>query len=155
MAATVNLDQLARFFGVTPRWVNRLVLEGMPRVSRGRYQPLECASWYIRHLQHSLEARSNGEPDAVSALTTARTHRAVEISAGLALDNARRRSQLVQASDVEHWRRSSIELMQRLAGPLPARMLERIRGLDERAQQAALGELARELLKRMASDGRD
>lgn len=51
-----SLKQIAAFFDVTPRWINRLGKEkDFPKVSRGKYDLIECVRWYIAYLQKQIE----------------------------------------------------------------------------------------------------
>jgi len=45
----LNLDE---------RRVQQLVKAGMPRKSRGQYDPVKCMLWYIRFLQRALEKKA-------------------------------------------------------------------------------------------------
>jgi len=47
----VTVDKIAQTFGVSEREVQRLVIyEGMPRISRGEYDLIECSRWYVAKL---------------------------------------------------------------------------------------------------------
>jgi phage terminase Nu1 subunit (DNA packaging protein) len=55
---TVNVSKLAAFLNLDERRVQQLVKEGMPRETRGQYDPVKCAAFYIRFLQRALEKKS-------------------------------------------------------------------------------------------------
>lgn len=61
--ATVGVVKVASALNLDPRRVQQLVKEGMPRQSRGRYDPVKCMLWYVRYLQGVLEKRSMPTPD--------------------------------------------------------------------------------------------
>ena len=47
----VTVDKIAQTFGISEREVQRLVIyEGMPRISRGEYDLIECSRWYVAKL---------------------------------------------------------------------------------------------------------
>src|SRR6267378_294241 len=54
----VDITKVASFLNLTDKRIQQLVKEGMPRESRGQYDPIKCAHWYIRYLQQALEKRS-------------------------------------------------------------------------------------------------
>jgi phage terminase Nu1 subunit (DNA packaging protein) len=57
MAKLVGRAEVARIFARSPRWVSKLVDQGMPREACGQYDLAKCMLWYIRHLQKELERR--------------------------------------------------------------------------------------------------
>ncbi len=56
--AEVTVTVLARACHITPRRVQQLVADGMPRTNRGKYDLGVCMSWYIRYLQEQVERRT-------------------------------------------------------------------------------------------------
>jgi hypothetical protein len=51
----VTVDKVAELFGISERAVQRLVIyDGMPRVSRGEYDWVECSQWYVAHLHEQV-----------------------------------------------------------------------------------------------------
>jgi phage terminase Nu1 subunit (DNA packaging protein) len=48
---TVEVSKVAAFLNLDERRVQQLVKEGMPRESRGQYDPVKCAHFYIRFSQ--------------------------------------------------------------------------------------------------------
>jgi len=56
---TVDVTKVASFLNLDERRIHQLVKEeGMPRESRGHYDPIKCAHWYIRYLQRALEKKA-------------------------------------------------------------------------------------------------
>jgi phage terminase Nu1 subunit (DNA packaging protein) len=56
--STVNVERVADALNLTPRRVQQLVKEGMPREKRGEYDPIKCLLWYIRYLQAQVSRLS-------------------------------------------------------------------------------------------------
>ena len=65
--AAVDVSKVASALNLDERRVQQLVKEGMPRVSRGRYDPVKCMLWYVRYLQGVLEERSTPDIDGGSS----------------------------------------------------------------------------------------
>jgi hypothetical protein len=55
---TVDVTKVVKFLNVTPRRVQQLVKEGMPRDARGQYNPIKCGAWYVRYLQAAIEKKT-------------------------------------------------------------------------------------------------
>jgi len=73
MAASANVEQVAKALNVTVRRVNQLVHEGMPRAERGVYDLGACMLWYIRYLQKALAKKATmGEDGEIASLQGAR-----------------------------------------------------------------------------------
>ena len=60
MAADVPVNDVARFCRITPRRVQQLVKEGMPQVSRGKYNQVAAVQWYIGYLQDQNKQKGSG-----------------------------------------------------------------------------------------------
>ncbi|HXP70923.1 MAG TPA: hypothetical protein VOA88_16695 [Candidatus Dormibacteraeota bacterium] len=56
--AIVDVGKVASALNLTEQRVQQLVKEGLPRESRGRYDPIKCMLWYIRYLETALEKKS-------------------------------------------------------------------------------------------------
>jgi len=50
----VDVTKVASALNLDPRRVQQLVQEGMPRMSRGQYDPVKYMVWYIRYLQREV-----------------------------------------------------------------------------------------------------
>jgi hypothetical protein len=75
----VGVDKIAEVCGISERAVQRLVIyEGMPRISRGEYDLVECMKWYVAFL-HAQVCGCAGPCDGFDAetrnLTNARAER--------------------------------------------------------------------------------
>jgi len=42
--STVDVRKVAAFLNVTPRRIQQLVKDGMPRDTRGQYDPIKCGA---------------------------------------------------------------------------------------------------------------
>ena len=61
--ATVNVTRIAAALNLTEQRVQQLVKEGMPRESRGQYDPMKCMLFYVRYLQAAIEKKNGAMPD--------------------------------------------------------------------------------------------
>ncbi len=99
---TVSVEKVAGFLNLTPQRVQQLVKEGMPRESRGEYDAIKCAGWYIRYLQNALEKKA--VPTLEGGFVGEREERIRLLRADADLKEmelARERSQYVALPDVE------------------------------------------------------
>lgn len=100
--ATVDVGKVASGLNLTEQRVQQLVKEGMPRASRGRYDPVKCLLWYVRFLQKALEKKSLPTPDGGYVGEREERVRLLRADADLReIELARERSQLVTITDVE------------------------------------------------------
>src|SRR5664279_2483624 len=53
----VLVGELAAALNITPRRVQQLAANGMPKSKRGRYDLVPCLEWYVRFLQNAVEHR--------------------------------------------------------------------------------------------------
>ncbi|MCU1317434.1 MAG: hypothetical protein JWN63_2756 [Candidatus Acidoferrum typicum] len=98
----VNVTKVASFLNLDERRIHQLVKLGMPRESRGKYDPIKCAHFYIRYLQRALEKRAvpldggfvGEREERVRLLRADADLREIEL--------AKERGQLVAIQDVEH-----------------------------------------------------
>jgi phage terminase Nu1 subunit (DNA packaging protein) len=100
--AIVNVTRIAAFLNLTPRRVQQLVKEGMPREANGRYDPIKCAAFYIRYLQNAIEERSVPTSDDEPAGERTERVRLLRANADLKeMELATLHSQLVAVEDVD------------------------------------------------------
>jgi hypothetical protein len=87
---------------LTPRHVQRLVKEGMPKASRGNYDEVACLSWYVDYLQEKLKGGGAGMGAGAPGQLTGRERlanaKAEREEYNLAID----RKQLLTVADWEH-----------------------------------------------------
>ena len=148
---TVDVTRVAKFLNVTPRRVQQLVKEGMPRGARGQYEAIKCAAWYVRYLQAAIEKKTTSTGDG--AYTTLQEERSRLLHAKTELKQielAKKLGTLVLIADVE---RELTELVlttkARILG-IPARVAGEIVGETSRVMiQARLQKAAEEALEPM------
>lgn len=100
--AVVSVEKLAQAMNVTPRRVQQLVDEGLPREERGRYDLGKSMAWYIRYLQGIIERRDIPQADGVQAAFWQEKRRLTEAQADLAqLAVAQRRGELLPVAFFE------------------------------------------------------
>jgi len=58
--AEVDINRLAKILNVTPRRIQQLVQEGMPKAGKGRYPLVACIHWFIKFWQDRAEGRIAG-----------------------------------------------------------------------------------------------
>lgn len=98
----VGIKKVAEALNLTPRRVQQLVPEGMPREGRGQYDPVKCLLFYVRFLQRKLEEKpAAGAEGEISGERSARVRRIEADCEMKELILAERRSKLVAVSDVE------------------------------------------------------
>jgi hypothetical protein len=98
----VGIEKIAEALNLTPRRVQQLVPEGMPREGRGQYDPVKCLLFYVRYLQRKLEEKSAaGAEGEISGERSARVRRVEADCEMKELILAERRKKLVAISDAE------------------------------------------------------
>jgi hypothetical protein len=74
----VDVSKIAELFGISERSVQRLVVfDGMPRVSRGEYDLLDCSKWYLKYL-HAMACGCAGPCNGFDPETRAETNARAE-----------------------------------------------------------------------------
>lgn len=157
--AAVGVNQLAQFFNLTPRRVQMLVAnDGMPQESRGRYDLLKCAAWYIRYLQ-GVESKRGGAGASEEMDVILRDHRKrmLEIereTRELALLDARKKSAPVDLM-ASMWATAVITVRARVMG-VASELAPRMVGLKTRADAAGiLTRFAEKALAELVAVGED
>lgn len=92
-----GIQRIADSFGVTPRRVQQLAKEGMPKSARGDYDEVACLRWYVKHLQDKMASgatRPDGEMSGRERFDTAKAEMAE-------LDLAAKRAQVLTVADYE------------------------------------------------------
>jgi terminase small subunit / prophage DNA-packing protein len=98
--ADVSAADLARLWGVSDRTVRELAAAGIAvRTGRGLYAREKSTQRYCEHLRKSADQR--GEPTSLEELRAAKLRLATEQADKLAIANATRRNELLEASAVE------------------------------------------------------
>jgi phage terminase Nu1 subunit (DNA packaging protein) len=94
-----NVDQVARALNVTPRRVQQLVKEGLPKTGHGEYEIGPCMHWYIRYLQTAMEQRGVETDGGVMSLGVERARLTREQADRAALMNAVLRGEVIRSDD--------------------------------------------------------
>lgn len=58
--ALVGVKQLSKIMKLTPRRIQQLVGEGLPKSERGKYNAETCLAWYIDYLKKEASGGSDG-----------------------------------------------------------------------------------------------
>lgn len=96
-----DVEQVAKALNITPRRVQQLVGEGLPRASKGDYDLGAAMVWYIRFLQRALEQRGSMDGGGnVMALAAERARLAREQADKTSLENAVRRGELAEIAAI-------------------------------------------------------
>jgi phage terminase Nu1 subunit (DNA packaging protein) len=100
--ATVDVGKVARALNLTPQRVQQLVKEGLPRETRGRYDPIKCMMFYVRYLQRVLEKKSTPTLDGSFVGERVERIRLLRAQADLReMELARERSLVIPVEDYE------------------------------------------------------
>lgn len=99
----VGINALALILNLTPRRIQQLIREGLPKRLRGKYDQDKCAGWYIRYLKALIEKQAIvDEGGKVFASERGERLRLLRADADLReIELARERSQLVAIDEVE------------------------------------------------------
>lgn len=132
----VDVETVARALNLSPRRVQQLAAEGLPRIGKGEYDLGACMAWYIKYLQRIIEQRARDDGTSVSTLTSERIRGAREAADKAAIDNRRRRGELVETEFVGALLRDiAADISARLEG-LPGRLANAIDGIDPTERRA-------------------
>src|SRR6202043_2281372 len=99
---TVDVSKVASALNLDERRVQQLVKEGMPRETRGQYDPVKCLLWYVRYLQKALEKKAVPNLDGGFVGEREERVRLLRADADLReMELAKERGQLLALADVE------------------------------------------------------
>ena len=147
----VTVEKLAQAMNLSPRRVQQLVDEGMPREERGRYELGQCMAWYIRYLQAILERREIPQVDAVAAALRGERQRLTRAQADREeLELQKARAEVIpiavfeerMAAMITQARQRLLMLPSRVAGELEGEPRLEIKQRLTRALYAVLNSLA-------------
>lgn len=137
MAASANVEQVAKALNVTVRRVNQLVHEGMPRAERGAYDLGACMLWYIRFLQKALAKKSTMDDDGeINSLQGSRQEL-------LKVQIERERFELAR----EKGKHLPIETHEMILSDLIQETKARVRAVGSRVAQDLVGETSRLMIQ--------
>ncbi len=103
----VGIQKLAELMNLTPRRVQQLNGEGMPKAKRGSYDELVCLAWYVKFLQDKLKA-GGAAPGAAGPALSGRERLANAKADQQERANAKEARSLVAIAD---WERAMTELV--------------------------------------------
>jgi len=139
----VAIEKVADALNLTPRRVQQLVKEGLPREAKGQYDPVKCLLWYVRYLQNKLKSKPVDSGDGV--FTSEREERVRRLRADSEikeLNLAERRKKLVAISDVERAVYELVLTTKARMQALPPRLADELMGVTSRVMLQTLIEKA-------------
>ena len=147
----VGIAHIAERLRLTPRRIQQLNGEGLPRVTRGKYDVDEVLDWYIAH----LEKRLAGESDEDSHNVSQRKHELRLLAAKADLQEielAAKRRELVSVGDVEKQMTDLVITTKARILSVPARLAADLVGEQSRVMaQAKLEKALKEALSHLAN----
>lgn len=153
MPAIVNSAAVAEALNLTERRVEQLVHEGMPRVSRGKYDLWTCARWYIQYLQKAIERRATENGEGTHANLTEEKKRLIRIQADTALLEYRQKTgELIPAHLVDDKFVTFASTIRDRFFALPSRVAGRLEGERKEAIREKLFEAVKDVLNGLAVD---
>ncbi len=154
---TVNVTRVASALNLTEQRVQQLVHLGMPRESRGQYDPIKCAHWYIRYLQNAIEKRSAPTLDGTFVGESRERIRLLRAAADLKEDRlAKERSQLIAVSDFDAMTKELVRTTTAEIMAIPPRLAPQLVGETSRVMiQAKIEKACKESLAYLARSHQD
>jgi phage terminase Nu1 subunit (DNA packaging protein) len=145
-----NITAIAERLKLTPRRIQQLVGEGLPRVTRGKYDVDQVLDWYIAKLEKQLA----GETDENGA-TARRYNEELRLISARAdeqeLELAQKRAELVSIADVEKEMPDLVATTKARILTVPARLAPDLLGEESRVMvQAKLEKALKEALAHLA-----
>lgn len=150
--AAVDVSKVASALNLDERRVQQLVKVGMPRVSRGRYDPVKCMLWYVRYLQGVLERSSDPTPDDGFSGERVERIRLLRAHADLReMELASQRSSVISVADYERTLAVVIETTKSGVMAIAPRAAPEVIGQESRVMvQALLEKQCKEALAYLA-----
>lgn len=94
-----TVGEVAEMFGVTVKWINRLVSEkGLPRKERGVYDLFQVIPWMVRDMKRQIEEAKAGDESMQDAVKREQMMKADILEIKL----ARQRSEVINVSDASN-----------------------------------------------------
>ena len=95
----VGITKLSELMHLTPRRVQQLAHEGMPKAARGLYDEVACLSWYVTYLQDKMAAGATNQNGELSGKERADLATAMMRE----LDLAERQKQVITVAEAEQF----------------------------------------------------
>ena len=150
-----GIAQIADRLHLTPRRIQQLVGEGLPRVTRGKYDVDAVLDWYIAYLELRVAGKSDEDSDNVNQ----RKHelRLLAAKADLQeLDLAAKRRDLVSIADVEKQMTDLVITTKARILSVPARVAGDLVGENSRVMaQAKVEKALKEALSHLANNKKE
>jgi phage terminase Nu1 subunit (DNA packaging protein) len=153
----VDVKRLMKEFGITDRWVHRLVESGMPKTSHGKYDLLICYRWYVHFLQAAVRKRSLfTEADGEKSLAQERLRRLAAEADLKEIELAKQRGQLIALDDIEKTLTDLVLTTKACIMAIAPRLAPELVGETSRVViQAKLEKALKEALSYLAKAGSD
>ncbi len=132
----VNTVMLASVLDLTPRRVQQLVKEGLPRIARDTWNLAACARWYIKYLK---------EKGAVETVLDQRLRLEKAKAEKMELELLEKKRLLLERSEVSAAIQVILTTLRLEFLGLPGRLARELAGIDNSARVKAL--LSREIKK--------
>jgi phage terminase Nu1 subunit (DNA packaging protein) len=146
-----NVAMLSDLLGITPRRIQQLTEEGMPKQQHGKYNVTACTKWYIQYLRGQLAKRQDDAVrDETIHWTRERTRLAREQAETSALKNAELRGELVSVEILKqrlghvfaNIRQNTLSLASKIAPECEGRSTPEIKSVIDREARRLLEGLA-------------
>jgi phage terminase Nu1 subunit (DNA packaging protein) len=152
-APTLRLVGIAAIAGrlrLTPRRIQQLAGEGLPRVTRGKYDVDEVLDWYIAKLERQLARQTDEDGDI--AQREKEEMRLLSAKADLQeIDLANKRRELISIADVEKQMTDLVITTKARILTVPARVAPELLGEQSRVMvQAKIEKALKESLSHLA-----
>jgi phage terminase Nu1 subunit (DNA packaging protein) len=148
----VGIAAIAERLRLTPRRIQQLAGEGLPRVTRGKYDVDAVLDWYIAKLERQLA----GETDEEGATAQKESEELRMLSAKADLQEielASKRRELVAISDVEKQMTDLVITTKARILTVPARVAPELLGEQSRVMvQAKIEKALKEALSHLAEE---
>ena len=144
----LGISAIAARLKLTPRRIQQLVAEGMPRISRGKYDLDQALDWYIARLERQLAGETDEDGE-----TTYNKERSRDRAAAADLKElkiAQQRRELVAVSDVEKELTDLVITVKASVLAVPPRLAPKLVGLEALAVQGALEEELKQALTKLS-----
>ncbi len=151
----VDVTKVASALNLEARRVQQLVKLGMPRKSRGRYDPVKCMLWYILYLQNALEKRAVPTLDAGFVGEREERIRLLRADADLReMQLAKERGMFIALRDIESTLADLVLMTKGQIMAIPPRLASELVGETSRVMiQAKLEKACKESLAYLAKRG--
>lgn len=137
---------------ITPAMISKLSADGMPQISRGKYDGVRCMYWYLGKLRRSVRHKATENDDGSDSSITDERKRLLRAQADLAeIELAKANGDLMAVAD---WEAAASDLVASAKARLmaiPARLAPRVVGEQNQVVvQLAIEKAIREALEELS-----